>query len=61
MQATVIRRDGDFYLVLRLWTGQIVRAHRAQFPWRGRIEVGTELEVEVKPVLSVEGICVSKS
>jgi hypothetical protein len=44
---------GGYYLAVRLWTGEKVTMHRARIPWRGKIEIGDELDVVVKKVSHV--------
>ena len=57
MEAQVVRiSQGKMWITLRLWTGQVVRVHRSQVPWRGAIEEGEKLNVFVKTVLVVDKV-----
>lgn len=54
MEAEVLAVFGGGTMVkLRLWTGEVVTAHRGQLPFRGPVVVGEKLDVAVKPVLVV--------
>jgi len=49
MDAVVIGKElGGSYLKVRLWTGEVLRLHRGQIPWRGPVAIGERLDIAVK-------------
>jgi len=48
MEAHVIRKlVSGVHFELKLTDGTTIRIHRGQIPWRGPIQIGTKLDVQV--------------